>query len=184
MVYRVATKPVDGRMGGFQLWVNLPRAHKMHMPRYQEVKRVQIPKSEPQAGVTITVIAGTVGAVQGPVHDIVADPEYLDITLAADTRYTHPVQKGYTAAAYVIGGTGSFDPITNKSAASRTMLLFSDGDEMRVQSSADGIRFLFFSGKPIMEPVAWGGPIVMNTQEELQQAFSEYRAGTFIKTLG
>jgi redox-sensitive bicupin YhaK (pirin superfamily) len=181
IIHQEMPKPVDGRMGGFQLWVNLPRAHKMHMPRYQEVKRAQIPTSEPRAGVTIRVIAGTVGAVQGPVHDIVADPEYLDITLAPTTRYTHPIKKGYTAAAYVIGGAGSFDPTTNERAANRTMLLFSDGDEIRVQSSDEGLRFLFFSGKPIGEPVAWGGPIVMNTQDELRQAFSEYRDGTFIK---
>lgn len=184
IIHQEMPKPVDGRMGGFQLWVNLPRAHKMHTPRYQEVKRAQIPEVEPQAGASIKIIAGTVAGVQGPVKDIVADPEYLDITLAADTRYTHPVKKGYTAAAYVTGGAGSFGPGTDKSAANRTMLLFSDGDEIRVQSSYDGIRFLFFSGKPIGEPVAWGGPIVMNTQEELRQAFSEYRDGTFIKTQG
>jgi redox-sensitive bicupin YhaK (pirin superfamily) len=181
IIHQEMPKPVDGRMGGFQLWVNLPRAHKMHTPRYQEVKRAQIPTSEPRAGVTIRVIAGTVGAVQGPVHDIVANPEYLDITLAATTRYTHPVKEGYTGAAYIIGGAGSFDPTTNERATSRTMLLFSDGDEIRVQSSDEGLRFLFFSGKPIGEPVAWGGPIVMNTQDELRQAFSEYRDGTFIK---
>ena len=180
IIHQEMPKPVDGRMGGFQLWVNLPRAHKMHTPRYQEVKRVQIPMAEPQPGVSIRVICGTVAGVQGPVKDIVADPEYLDVTLGADTDYVHPVRIGYTAAAYVIGGTGSFDPAGGNELPNRSMLLFSDGQEIRVQSSAAGVRFLFFSGKPIKEPIAWGGPIVMNTQEELALAFQEYRNGTFI----
>jgi redox-sensitive bicupin YhaK (pirin superfamily) len=181
IIHQEMPKPVDGRMGGFQLWVNLPRAHKMHAPRYQEVKRVQIPVTEPQAGVSIRVICGTVAGVQGPVKDIVADPEYLDVTLGADTDFVHPVRAGYTAAAYVIGGTGTFDPVSKNEFPNRSMLLFSDGQEIRVHSSAAGVRFLFFSGKPIREPIAWGGPIVMNTQEELALAFIEYRNGTFIR---
>jgi len=181
IIHQEMPKPVDGRMGGFQLWVNLPRAHKMHKPRYQEVKQVQIPVAEPQAGVSIKVICGTVAGVQGPVKEIVADPEYLDVTLGADTGYVHPVRIGYTAAAYVIGGTGSFDPAGGNELLNRSMLLFSDGQKIRVKSSAAGVRFLFFSGKPIREPIAWGGPIVMNTQEELALAFFEYRNGTFIR---
>lgn len=182
IIHQEMPKPVDGRMGGFQLWVNLPRAHKMRDPRYQEVKRAQVPTVEPDAGVSIRVICGTVAGVQGPVRDIVADPEYLDVTLGAGTHYTHPVREGYTAAAYVISGAGSFDPAAEALMNNRTMLLFSDGNEVRVQASEEGIRLLFFSGKPINEPVAWGGPIVMNTQEELRQAFFEYRNGTFIRT--
>jgi redox-sensitive bicupin YhaK (pirin superfamily) len=120
--------------------------------------------------------------VQGPVKDIVADPEYLDVTLGAGTQYMQRVKSAYTAAAYVIGGAGSFDPYTDAEVSNRTMLLFSGGDEVRVTSSPEGARFLFFSGKPIREPVAWGGPIVMNMQEELRQAFAEYRDGTFIRT--
>jgi hypothetical protein len=182
IIHREMPKPVDGRMGGFQLWVNLPGAHKMHNPRYQEVKRAQVPTVEPQPGVRITIICGTVAGVQGPVRDIVADPEYLEVTLDADTRFTHPVKSGYTAAAYVIGGSGSFGPGAGEEMSNGTMLLFSGGDEVRVRSSKGGVRLLFFSAKPIHEPVAWGGPIVMNTQEELRQAFFEYRNGTFIRT--
>ena len=182
IIHQEMPKPVDGRMGGFQLWVNLPREHKMHTPRYQEVKRVQIPAVEPQAGVSIRIICGKVAGVQGPVRDIVADPEYLDITLTADSEYTHPVKTGYTAAAYVIGGSGVFGQAAGERMGNRSMLLFSAGDEVRVQSSGEGVRFLFISGRPIHEPIAWGGPIVMNTQEELQQAFFDYRNGTFITT--
>jgi len=182
IIHQEMPKPVDGRMGGFQLWVNLPKLHKMHPPRYREVKRAQIPTVQPQAGVSISIIAGTVAGVQGPVKDIVADPEYLDITLGAGTQYTHRVKSAYTAAAYVIGGAGSFGPGTGGTTGNRTMLLFSGGDEVRVTSSPEGVRFLFFSGKPINEPVAWGGPVVMNTQEELRLAFAEYRDGTFIRT--
>jgi redox-sensitive bicupin YhaK (pirin superfamily) len=143
---------------------------------------VQIPAVVPQAGVSIRIICGKVAGVQGPVRDIVADPEYLDITLGADTEYTHPVKTGYTAAAYVICGSGAFGQAAGDRMGNRSMLLFSTGDEVRVQSSGEGIRFLFFSGRPINEPIAWGGPIVMNTREELQQAFFEYRNGTFIRT--
>jgi redox-sensitive bicupin YhaK (pirin superfamily) len=182
IIHQEMPKPEDGKMGGFQLWVNLPRAHKMRTPRYQEVKRVQIPVAEPEAGAGIRVICSTIAGVEGPVRDIVADPVYLDVTLAADTDYTVPVRIGYSAAAYVFGGAGSFDPTSKDEARNRTMLLFSDGDEIRVRSSGEGVRFLFFSGKPIREPVAWGGPVVMNTQEELRRAFSEYRNGTFIRT--
>jgi redox-sensitive bicupin YhaK (pirin superfamily) len=174
IIHQEMPKPVDGQMGGFQLWVNLPRTHKMHAPRYQEVKRQQIPIVEPEAGARVKIIAGTVAGVQGPVQEIVADPEYLDIALIAGTSYTHPVKPGYMAAAYVIEGSVSFDPQNRTEAANRTLLLFSDGDMIHVQSLSDGGRFLFFSGKPIKEPVAWGGPIVMNTQGELQKAFAEY----------
>jgi redox-sensitive bicupin YhaK (pirin superfamily) len=184
IIHQEMPKPVDGRMGGFQLWVNLPKAHKMQRPRYQEVKLGQVPIVEPEAGVSITIICGTVAGLQGPVRDIVADPEYLDVTLGAGTRFVHPVKKGYTAAAYIIGGAGTFDPGTEFRVTNHMMLLFSGGEEVRVQSSKEGVRFLFFSGKPIQESVAWGGPIVMNTQDELRQAFTEYHDGTFIRKDG
>ena len=106
--------------------------------------------------------------------DIVADPEYLDVTMGAETDYIHPVKTGYTAAAYVISGAGTFDQKSKVMQKNRSMLLFSDGENVHIHSSTEGLRFLFIAGKPIREPVAWGGPIVMNTQEELQQAFREY----------
>jgi hypothetical protein len=170
-------------MGGFQLWVNLPRTHKMLRPRYQEVKKKQIPVVEPQAGVRIRIICGAVEGVQGPVKEIFADPEYLDVMLDAATDFTHEVKPGYTAAAYVIDGSGIFGYDAGAKVANHSMLLFSAGDEIRVRSSHDGIRFLFFSGRPINEPIAWRGPIVMNTLEELKQAFLEYQNGKFIRAM-
>ncbi|MGA9085728.1 MAG: pirin family protein [Methanoregula sp.] len=184
IIHQEMPKPVNGVMGGFQLWMNLPRSKKMMDPRYQEIKRHQVPVATPQPGVEVTVICGTVSGVKGPVEHIVADPEYLDITLRPDTGFLHKVGAGYTAAAYVIGGKGYFDDGSGSFSENRDMILFGDGDSIKVRSSPEGVRFLFFSGKSIREPVAWGGPVVMNTPEELAEAFREYRDGTFIKKKG
>ena len=119
--------------------------------------------------------------VTGPVRDIVADPEFLDISLGPDTFFTHPVKPGYTAFAYVIGGEGTFDAEEGHRMTNQDLVLFGDGSSIWVRSFGSGMRFLFFSGKPIREPVAWRGPIVMNTREELRLAFKEYADGTFIK---
>ena len=168
-------------MGGFQLWVNLPRAHKMMTPRYQEIGKADIPTVSPRPDVNITVICGTVNGVQGPVNDSITDPQYLDITLGPDTLFSHPVKEGYTAFAYVIGGEGTFDAEEGYRISNRDLILFSDGSSIWARSFGKGFRFLFIAGKPIREPVAWRGPIVMNTREELRQAFTDYDAGTFIK---
>ncbi|MDO9326742.1 MAG: pirin family protein [Methanoregula sp.] len=174
--------PVNGRMGGFQLWVNLPRVNKMLKPRYQEIKADQIPTVTPGKDITIRVICGEVDGVKGPVRDIVAAPQYLDITLGPDTVFSHGVMTGHTAMAYVIGGQGTFDAKEGYRVGNRDLILFSDGDSFWARSFEKGFRFLFISGKPIREPVAWRGPIVMNTREELRAAFKEYEEGTFIKT--
>ena len=181
IIHQEMPKPVDGRMGGFQLWVNLPSNDKMMDPRYQEVKGHQVPVVSPSSGVTIHVVCGRVGGVTGPVRNIVADPEYLDITLAPYTGFSHPVKSDYTAAAYVIDGAGLCGGNDDRILQNRDLILFGTGNEIRVKASATGMRLLFFSGKPFGEPVAWRGPIVMNTQEELRQAFQEYQDGTFIK---
>jgi redox-sensitive bicupin YhaK (pirin superfamily) len=173
--------PVNGRMGGFQLWVNLPRAHKMMTPRYQEIKSADIPVVSPRPGVSINVICGLVDGVQGPVKDIVADPQYLDVTLGPDTVFSHPVKEGYTALAYVISGEGTFDADEGYHIGNRDLILFSNGSLIWARSLGKGFRFLLIAGKPIHEPVAWRGPIVMNTREELREAFKEYDEGTFIK---
>jgi hypothetical protein len=175
-------KPVNGRMGGFQLWVNLPRSGKMTDPRYQEIKNHEIPVLSPRKEINIRVIAGRVNGTDGPVRDIVADPEYLDISLGPDTFFTHPVQPGYTALAYIIGGEGTFDTEDGHRMGDRDLVLFGDGSSIWVRSFGSGMRFLFIAGKPIGEPVAWRGPIVMNTREELRLAYKEYADGTFIKT--
>jgi redox-sensitive bicupin YhaK (pirin superfamily) len=181
IIHQEMPKPVSGRMGGFQLWVNLPKSHKMMRPRYQEVKDNRIPTTTPAPGVSVNVISGELGNVKGPVQDIITSPACFDISMEDGAEFTCPVRKGDTVAAYVIGGNGTFGGIPGIPVENRDVLLLGDGDEVNVVSHTGPFRFLLFSGKPLREPVAWGGPIVMNTQEELRQAFLEYRNGTFIK---
>jgi len=183
----------NGRMGGFQLWANLPATDKMTSPRYRDVTHDQIPEISLENGTTIRIICGESYGKQGPVQEIFIDPSYLDIQVPARQVFRHPVQQGHTVFAYVIEGQGHFGPtaITDDDndqkieapdmISNETLVLFSDGDQVVVSSRNDAVRFLLVSGKPIREPVAWQGPIVMNTQEELRLAFEEYQAGTFIK---
>jgi quercetin 2,3-dioxygenase len=174
----------DGHMWGFQLWANLPASHKMMHPRYQDIKSQQIPVVQMDNGVSVRVICGKVNEVQGPVQDIITDPEYLDVTLPAQATFTHPVHAGYTVFAYVIDGKGIFDADkgTGQSVGAENLVIYGDGESVEVLAGAEtGVRFLLISGKPIKEPVAWYGPIVMNTQEELVVAFKEYQQGTFLK---
>ncbi len=188
----------DGAMLGFQLWANLPSARKMMEPRYREVKSAQIPVVALRGGGEARVICGEVEGTQGPVRDIVIDPEYLDVQLPAGASWTHPTQPDHTALAYVIGGRGCFcgerKPFTYEAEGANyfdmerdpllpdgTLVLFGSGDQVTVSADREPVRFLFISGKPLKEPVAWYGPIVMNTQDELRVAFEEYQAGTFIK---
>jgi len=187
-----------GRMGGFQLWANLPASHKMMNPRYQEVKSSQIPELDLAGGVKARVICGEVEGVRGPVRDIVMDPEYLDVSVPAGSRFVHPTKHGHTVFAYVSQGSGYFDQDRNAYAhevvgatyfdlkpecacAADTLILYDDGDEVVVSADKEPVRFLLVSGKPIGEAVAWYGPIVMNSREELRLAFEEYEKGTFIK---
>jgi redox-sensitive bicupin YhaK (pirin superfamily) len=169
---------------GFQLWANLPAAQKMMAPRYQEIRREQIPSVSPAPGVTVNVICGRVAGVEGPVREIVIDPEYLDVTVAPQTQYDHPVKEGHRVFAYVLDGEGRFGGQDGQSAGVETVVLFADGDVVRVAAAGRAVRFLLVSGKPIGEPIAWGGPIVMNTREELARAFEEYRDGTFLRSEG
>ena len=188
----------DGLMGGFQLWANLPASHKMMDPRYRDVKNQQIPEISLKNGVRIKIICGKIGGTQGPVQDIVTGPEYLDVTIPAGAKFTHPVGRGQNVFAYVIEGEGYFDQSRDAFGheviganyfdlkrscicGNQTMILYGDGDEVSVAAEKDGVRFLLVSGRPIGEPVAWYGPIVMNTQEELRLAFEEYESGKFIK---
>ena len=185
-------------MLGFQLWANLPASHKMMVPRYRDVKSSQIPEVSLKEGVQVKILCGKVNGVQGPVRDIVTNPAYLDITVPAGTIFTQPITPGQNAFAYVIEGEGYFDPNRdpyahevigtnyfdfNRSCLCRneTIVLYDDGEEVAVTAGKDGVRFLLISGKPIGEPVAWYGPIVMNTQEELKIAFEEFQSGSFIK---
>ena len=190
----------NGRMYGFQLWANLPSGEKMMDPRYRDVKSTQIPKVDLPGGTVVNVIAGEVSGIRGPVHDVVIDPEYIDVTVPAKSEFTHTVRKGHRVFAYVIEGRGCFcgkkDPSPHEAEGDgnfdsrrdpfvedTAVVLFEDGDddEITVSAGVNGVRFLLVSGRPLNEPVAWRGPIVMNTREELRTAFEEYSNGTFIK---
>ena len=170
----------SGGMWGFQLWANLPRSHKMMKPRYQELKAAQIPEVVRPDGVRIKVVAGVVDGIQGPVRDIIIDPQYLDVTIPAHVSFDHPVTAGHTCFAYVFEGVGFFDETRKSLITGGHLVLFGDGEQVVVEAGDGSLRFLLIAGRPIGEPVAWHGPIVMNTEEELRVAFAEYRAGTFI----
>jgi len=191
----------SGRMYGFQLWANLPSGKKMMDPRYRDIKARQIPEVKLPNNATVRVISGEVAGAKGPVTDIVIDPEYIDVSVPAGSEFTHPTKPGHKVFAYVIEGRGFFcgekNPFTyevegenyfdihrNPFVENGSLVLFGDGEEIRASTEKHEVRFLLISGKPLGEPVAWYGPIVMNTQEELQVAFSEYEAGTFIKHKG
>jgi redox-sensitive bicupin YhaK (pirin superfamily) len=177
-----------GHMGGFQLWANLPASHKMMNPRYRDITSRQIPEVTLDSGIRIKVIAGKVGSQEGPVRDIVIDPQYLDVFIPGQTEFLHPIRKGHSVFVYVIDGQGYFfkeglrAPLEEAALIKNGgLVLFSDGDEVLIKTGDDSLRFLLVSGKPIREPVAWYGPIVMNTEEELRTAFEEYENGTFLK---
>jgi len=184
-----------GRMHGFQLWANLPSRLKMTAPRYQDVPAVEIPEVAEDDGTRVRIICGEFWGKRGPVDGTAADPRYLDVLVPAGRRKTLPVETSRHAFAYVFEGFGTFsgasDPfgvLTEKETApvrertgNRSLVVFDAGDEMTVEAGEEGMRFLLVSGKPIEEPVAWYGPIVMNTDAELRQAAKELRDGTFIK---
>lgn len=193
-----------GRMHGFQLWANLPASLKMTAPRYQDVDATDIPEIVDDDGTSVRVVCGTFWGKKGPVDGVAADPRYLDIFVPPGVRKRIAVETSRNAFAYVFEGSGNFRdaseprdvqtdhvgatpahaddlPATLADIGNRSLVLFDRGDEVVVQAGERGIRFLLVSGEPIQEPVAWYGPIVMNTQEQLRQAFAELRAGTFIR---
>ncbi len=188
----------EGRMWGFQLWANLPARHKMMDPRYREVKRDDIPEATTAEGATVRVVCGEVAGVRGPVREIVTEPDYLDVSIPARSTFRHPVKAGHTVFAYVFEGEGYFDPERDPYAredvgesyfdmerpcvcGDRTVVLYGPGDTVAVSTEERPVRFLLVSGRPLGEPIAWYGPIVMNTQAELRVAFREYEQGTFVK---
>jgi redox-sensitive bicupin YhaK (pirin superfamily) len=188
----------EGRMHGFQLWANLPAALKMTPPRYQEVASADIPEVTDDDGTAVRIICGGFWGKRGPVDGIAAEPQYLDVFVPPLLRKKLPVERTRNAFAYVFAGSGRFcnasEPLAVPTVAAswsgasfpekigdRSLVVFDSGDELTVEAGENGIRFLLVSGRPLREPVAWYGPIVMNTQEELRQAFAEYRAGTFLK---
>jgi redox-sensitive bicupin YhaK (pirin superfamily) len=187
-----------GRMHGFQLWANLPASQKMTAPRYQDIVSSDIPAVTDDDGTSARIICGSFWGKRGPVEGIATDPRYLDISVPPGKRKTLPVEITNHAFAYVFEGAGRFrdasDPTRVQTdvvgprgtslpdeIGNRSLVLFDSGDEVTVQAGEAGIRFLLVSGRPLQEPVAWRGPIVMNTNEEIQQAFAELREGTFIQ---
>ena len=187
-----------GKMHGFQLWANLPSSLKMTAPRYQDVSSRDIPEVTDDDGTRVRVVCGSFGGETGPVDGIAADPRYLDVWVPPGQRKTLPVETHRHAFAYVFEGDGTFrdasqprdvrtegvgsaDAPPPADAGNRSLVLFDNGDEVTVRAGEKGIRFLLVSGKPIEEPVAWYGPIVMNTQEQLRLAYTELQQGTFIK---
>jgi quercetin 2,3-dioxygenase len=188
-----------GRMHGFQLWANLPASLKMTAPRYQDIPGAEVPEVVDDDGTRVRIICGEFWGKRGPVEGVAADPRYLDISVPPGRRKTFAVEASRQAFAYVFAGSGTFrdasqpfgvltekegeggETLIRERTGNRSLVLFDSGDEVTVQAGDEGIRFLLVSGKPIEEPVAWYGPIVMNTQAELQQAVAELRNGTFIR---
>lgn len=188
-----------GQMHGFQLWANLPRDLKMTAPRYQDVEAKEIPEITDDDGTTVRVVVGEFWGRRGPVDGIAADPQYLDVWVPPGVKKALPVDTYRRAFAYVFEGSAAFADASDPSgvllekevrgeevnirdmSGDRTLIRFGTGDEITVQAGEEGVRFLLISGAPIQEPVAWHGPIVMNSGEELEQAFKELRNGTFIK---
>lgn len=188
-----------GQMHGFQLWANLPSSLKMTAPRYQEVKTPEIPEVVDDDGTRARVVCGAFWGKRGPIDGIAADPIYLDVSVPPGKRKTLPVETSRHAFAYVFAGSGKFcnasaplavptegvgwwDTTVPIAADNRSLVLFDSGDEVAVQAGDDGIRFLLVSGQPLREPVAWYGPIVMNTQDQLREAYDQLREGTFLKS--
>ena len=184
----------QGRMHGFQLWANLPSSLKMTTPRYQDVESENVPEVTDDDGTTARIICGDFWGKSGPVDGIATDPRYLDIWVPPNQRKTLPVETSRHAFAYVFEGDGAFRDASEPQAVqteavggvdgaveNRSLVLFDSGDEVTVQAGEEGIRFLLVSGQPLEEPVAWRGPIVMNTDDELRQAYAELRSGTFIE---
>ena len=186
-----------GRMHGFQLWSNLPSSLKMTAPRYQEVHAADIPEVTDDDGTRVRVVCGSIWGAVGPVAGVASEPHYIDVSVPPNRRKSIPVETSRHAFAYVFAGSGRFlnasgpRPVATEYvgaaggadsviAENRSLVLFDSGDEVTVQAGEEGIRFLLVSGKPIGEPVAWQGPIVMNTAEELRAAYSELRDGTFL----
>jgi redox-sensitive bicupin YhaK (pirin superfamily) len=188
-----------GTMWGFQFWANLPASQKMMAPRYRDVQAAQIPEVSLAGGVRIKIVAGDIEGVKGPVRDIIIDPEMLDVTVPPASSFTHHLPVGHTAFSYVLSGEGYFDEQRDAYAYEvvghgwtdldrrcicepETVVLFErQGDAVKVETTDKQVRFLIVSGRPLGEPIAWYGPIVMNNQEELRVAFEEFRNGTFIK---
>ena len=187
IIHEEMPKPYNGKMEGFQLWVNLPTKLKMTTPRYQEIKSSQIPEIRLENGVLIRIIAGELNGVKGAVTEIFADPMYLDVIIPKGSYFKLPIKRGHTVFAYVFEGEGIFGDFEEYSiekgtiVAATNMVIFGDGDYIKAKSDKSPVRFLLISGKPLNEPIARYGPFVMNTQNEIEQALRDLKNDNFVK---
>lgn len=184
ILHQEMPRPDDrGRMHGFQLWSNLPAALKMTPPRYQDIASESIPILTEDDGTELRVICGSIGGHTGPVEGVATHPLYLDVCMPAGIERQFPLARGRHAFAYVFEGSVDFDPAHESgTAGNRSLVLFGEGDAIRARSGDEGARFLLVAGEPLREPVAWRGPVVMNTREELEQAWQDLREGNFVRT--
>ena len=187
IIHEEMPKPDKGKMEGFQLWVNLPAKLKMTTPRYQEVKSSQIPEIRLENGVMVKIIAGDMDGVKGAVTEIFADPTYLDVNMPMKSYFEQPIKRGHTVFAYVFEGEGIFGEFDEEPSKKMTrvlsteLLIFGDGDYVKVKTDQKTVRFLLISGKPLNEPIARYGPFVMNTSQEIEQALIDLRTDNFVK---
>ena len=183
IIHQEMPKYEGGKMYGFQLWVNLPAESKMISPRYQDISSNDIPVVELENKTKVKVLAGSFNGIQGTVKDIIAAPEYLDIEMLENSELIIPASADHTVFVYLYEGTANFDETLNEDLHTNEGALFGDGDHIKVQTKNTKARFILIAGKPIKETIAWHGPIVMNTPEEIETAFKELRNDTFIKSL-
>ncbi len=183
IIHEEMPQQTKGKLSGFQLWVNLPRVSKLIDPRYQDIHASSIPVINEEDGTQVRVLAGHYKETEGPVKEIITEPHYLDVEIPPGVTFKHGVNDGYTVFAYIFEGKGRFTPNSQEYTKQDNLVIFKrEGETVQVTTNEDtGVRFLLISGKPINEPIAWAGPIVMNTEEELRIAFEEYRNGTFLK---
>lgn len=181
IIHSEMPQKTEGVLRGLQLWVNLPASHKMMNPRYREVLSTQIPELILTNGTKIKIISGEIEGTRGPVKDIMVDIVYLDISIPAGANFEMPVKEEYTAFSYLLEGNGYFSGDSKSKIEADHLVIFDKGDFVSVTAGDISLHFLFLAGKPLHEPIAWQGPIVMNTEEELEKAFIEYQNGTFIK---
>lgn len=179
IIHQEMPQEYDGTSRGFQLWVNLPSKSKMIKPKYRGLTKKDIKEVKTKDGAKIKIISGSFNNITGPTKDLVIPIEYLDITLKPRSIFKHKIKEGNNAFAYIIDGSGYFDP-NKKLVVNRDLVHYKKNGELNIESGEDGVRFLLVSGKPLNEPIAWRGPIVMNTDEELNEAFNDYLTGNFV----
>jgi len=181
IIHQEMPRATEGTMAGFQLWVNLPAKEKMGVPAYRGLTGSDIPEVTTEAGDRVKVVAGTFGRTEGPVRGISVDPTYLDVRVAPGGTFELPTHPGFTVFAHSVDGSGTFEGTDARPVDPGETVLFGPGESVRVRTSESGMRLLLVSGRPLHEPVAWYGPIVMNTRDQLLQAVRELNAGDFIK---